>query len=204
MKWYKFEVILSLVVMAIAGLLLFSYQSEPEEEAQIAFRSATLESNQIAAREDLITQTNAQEEIPTLTDQVLEAIMDEFIDILVQDIDDNYKVIGLTTKAELIDEFSTIATAEVVEPYISFYYHEEADGLYIVPTELPPWFIAGQPYDKEVTDDGTVKISQENSMELYGDYRIEIELEYQEIGWKIIKIEHPPSEHDTIESNDII
>jgi hypothetical protein len=204
MKRYKFEVIISLVVIALVGLLLFSYQSEPEEEAQIAFRSAALEGNQIAAREDLITQTNAQEEILTLTKQALESIMDEFIDILVQDIDDNYKVIGLTTKAELIDEFSTIATAEVVEPYISFYYHEEADGLYIVPTELPPWFIAGQPYDMEVTNDGTVKISQENSLELYGDYRIEIELIYQETGWKIIEIEHPPTEHDTIESNDII
>lgn len=186
-------------VAVIAGLLILS-SLDKRQFSEFAFVNESPTNEQMFEKEKSVSPVISRgdfENLPELSDEELVAIMNAFIDILIQDIDDQYRVIGLDTKAELIDEFSSIAIAEAVEPYVHFYYYEQPDGLYIVPTELPPWFVEGQPYQKEMTDQGTVKITQDNFLEIYGHYRIEIELAYQK-GWKIINIEHPPVEDDTI------
>lgn len=208
MKQYKIGIMLSLLAIMIAGLLMFSYQDKAKYSAKInELTGEELNRNSFLIKEKSMETTyvtgNVSEEIPELTDSELQEIMDRFIDTLVQDIDDQYKVIGISTKAELYELFTPIAKKEAVEPYISFYYHEEEDGLYIVPTELPPWFVAGVPYITEILDERTVKISQDNYLDIYGSYRIEIKLVYDQ-GWKITKIDYPSPEHDTIDSNDII
>lgn len=202
MKRYQ-QLISICFVALIAGLLILA-SLDKRQFNEFAFVSESHTNEQMFEKEKsasaIINRGDNFENHPRLSDEELVAIMNKFIDILVQDIDDQYRVIGLDTKAELIDEFSSIAIAEAVEPYVDFYYYEQDDGLYIVPTELPPWFVEGQPYQKEMTDRGTVKITQDNFLDIYGHYRIEVELTYQK-GWKIINIEHPPVEDDTIDKD---
>lgn len=120
-----------------------------------------------------------QEEIVDLTDK--------FMDILVQEVDNNYKTIHVHSKDDLLSRFEEVTTRDVAMPYVDFYYHEEADGMYILPTETPPWFIKEAPYDvKEITNN-RLKIIQSNHTEVNGTYTIEIELTYDD-KWKITNI----------------
>ncbi|GAQ16272.1 carboxypeptidase [Oceanobacillus picturae] len=90
----------------------------------------------------------------------------------------------MDSKAELLSAFESVAVEEMVEPYVSFYFEEKPDGLYILPTETPPWFIAENPYDMVQLDNDLVKVKQQNETALHGAYTIEFEFVYDK-QWKI-------------------
>lgn len=117
------------------------------------------------------------------------AIMDQFIETLVQDVNDDYKVLNFKDADDLLTAFETISTIEVAQVYVDFYYEETDDGLYIIPTETPPWFVAENPYDVVQLKEDQVKIMQTNESDFYGTYTIEVELTYHN-NWKIIDITH--------------
>ncbi|MBR3121041.1 hypothetical protein [Oceanobacillus profundus] len=130
----------------------------------------------------------AQQE-PTLTHENVVSLTNTFMDILVQDVDNDYRVIGFQTKDELLGAFEQVTTKEVAQDYVEFYYLEESDGMYILPTETPPWFIEENDYDMIPVDASTVKVIQENTTELYGDYKVEFEFTYDN-GWKITDVNY--------------
>ncbi len=68
-----------------------------------------------------------------------------------------------------------ITTKEVALPYVEYYYQEKQDGLYIVPTETPPWFQKENNYERTRLDGNIVEISQQNQTDLYGNYMINIQ-----------------------------
>lgn len=194
MRQYRFTLILTVVTLAMAGLLLFSYQSPDASfgiedvisnhgQATQVQRAVIMKSNDIQWSEKL--------EYPPLREVVIQEKTEAFIDILLQEIDDDYKVKGILTKEDLVKEFSPVVTTEAVYPYVDFYYQELDDGLYIVPTELPPWFVPGEPYEIIELENGNVLVEQENEIDLYGKYRIIIEFSYEK-DWRIVRIEHPP------------
>ncbi|MGP4064748.1 hypothetical protein ACTWPF_07465 [Oceanobacillus sp. M65] len=121
---------------------------------------------------------------PELKEEKVKELTRAFMDTLVQEADESYRVTNMDTKAELFAAFESIAVKETVEPYVSFYFEEKPDGLYILPTETPPWFIAENPYDMVQLDNDLVKVKQENETALHGAYTIEIEFVYDK-QWKI-------------------
>ncbi|WP_144032218.1 hypothetical protein [Amphibacillus jilinensis] len=199
----KFEWLLTGLTLLVTTLLLFSYQPESGDPAYAHAYSQ----NERFPKEEItfstFTKLDEGQTAPELTMETIKEKTEAFIDHLVQETDENYRVVNFSTKAALIEEFEEIATQEVVAPYIEFYYDERDEGLYIVPTELPPWFIFEEPYQKEVLDDGLIRIIQENALEMYGDYRIEMVFAYEK-GWRIIDINHPHIEGDVTDSSDII
>ncbi|WP_112181699.1 MULTISPECIES: hypothetical protein [Paraliobacillus] len=208
MKQQKVKIILAFT--AIIPLLLFSYQGQTNGNVKESLTSKELSNNQIEKKQILTNvETNrlasSQEEIktPVLEHNELIDITNKFMDILVQDVNQQYKVNGIETKAELIDKFTAITTAEIAEEYVSYYYEEKEDGLYIIPTETPPWFMESEAYEKESIEENKVKITQQNESDLYGAYTIEIELTYSEKGWKITNIDHSDQNNDTIEGNQV-
>ncbi|GGM36964.1 hypothetical protein GCM10011351_23930 [Paraliobacillus quinghaiensis] len=207
MKRKKLKIILSFV--AIIPLLLFSYQGQTNGNGTTEQHATNeLDGKNISNEEKVnkvnVIQANAENTNKvSLTHSELIDITNEFMDILVQDVDQDYKVKAIDTKAELINKFKKITTAEVAEEYVSFYYREKADGLYIIPTETPPWFVETEPYHKDIIAENKVKITQENKSDLYGDYTIEIELTYDE-SWKITNIYHHNTNNDTIETNQVV
>lgn len=129
-----------------------------------------------------------QEEQKELTHDEIVSLTDTFMELLVQEIDDHYRVEKFDTKEELLKAFTPYIKKEAVQPYIDFYYEEKEDGLYILPTETPPWFENKTEYDKETLDNGNVQVTQQNENALYGKYTIIIEFEYIDGTWKIANI----------------
>ncbi|WP_085991500.1 hypothetical protein [Oceanobacillus senegalensis] len=111
----------------------------------------------------------------------------EFMDILIQESGENYKVKGFQTEEQILKELDKITTRQVAEAYVPYYYEEKTDGLYIVPTETPPWFIPKNSYEMKQVSDVQTKITQHNRTELDGDYTIEIEFTHQK-NWKITNV----------------
>ncbi|WP_440896156.1 hypothetical protein ACS127_16760 [Amphibacillus sp. Q70] len=202
MKQYKLSTFLTGLTIIIIGLLLFSYQSpinkniEAGEKEQV-YSQAQYANNSIMMKEDIVQWNKTVEQLP-LTEEIIIEKTESFIDILLQDIDEDYKVKGVSSKEALINQFNDVITKEAVEPYIDFYFEEFEDGLYIVPTELPPWFIAGEPYEMDELENGNVIVKQENELDLYGVYQIEIEFSYQE-DWRIVRVEYPPVNEEQLD-----
>ena len=122
-------------------------------------------------------------------DEIVE-LTDEFMTTLVQDIDSNYKVKNYHNKDSLIKAFSDFTTEEVVRVYVDYYYTEEDDSLYIIPTETPPWFNKQNQYDVVQLEKNKVLVKQENKSELFADYGIDFEFTFANQKWKITKIIH--------------
>ncbi|AIF45485.1 hypothetical protein [Virgibacillus sp. SK37] len=112
-----------------------------------------------------------------------------FMEILVQKVDDNYKVKQYQTKTDLLKAFEEVATNDVAQPYVDYYYDEKSDGLYIFPTETPAWFVEENAYDIIQVEGNKAKVIQENKSALHGTYHIEIEFTFQK-EWKITDIKH--------------
>jgi type IV secretory pathway component VirB8 len=147
--------------------------------------------NQFIQPENQSTQAGLQENVEkTISHDEIVRLTDNFMNLILQDITEEYKVIQYQSKESLLQAFEEVSTREVAKPFVDFYFYEENDGLYIVPTETPPWFNKQNGYDVVQLDYNKVLIQQENELELYGNYTVEFELTYQDQGWRITKITH--------------
>lgn len=124
----------------------------------------------------------------TITHEEIVGLTDKFMEQLVQEIDEDYRVVHFDTKEALEASFDHIAKREVTAEYVDFYYEETADGLYILPTETPPWFIKENDYNVIQLKKDQVEVIQENQTDLYGAYTITYEFSFDVDGWKITKI----------------
>lgn len=142
--------------------------------------------NTVAATD--ITEKSAQ---TTLSHDEIIALTDQFMETLLQQTRDDNKVLHYHHKADLLDAFAPIATKEVATTYVDYYYNSKADGLYMVPTERPPWFDKEIDYDKVNLNDGKVQVVQKNKSAMYGSYQVVYEFTVDdEHNWKITKITH--------------
>ncbi|PAV27726.1 hypothetical protein CIL05_20480 [Virgibacillus profundi] len=177
-------------IFIIGFILLFLSYNASDFYSASAVSNTGKDHQQI--EKQLFKETSIQslknEEATIQHDQIV-ALTDQFMDILVQEIDKNYKVVNYDTKVELLNQFESVSTKEVATPYVDYFYYEEADGLYIVPTETPPWFNEENDYDVIQLEDKKVKVTQDNQDALFGDYTIEYEFTYDN-DWKITKINH--------------
>lgn len=136
-------------------------------------------------------QTVQAEEEATLSREQIVALTDKFMDILVQQTDAHYKVINYQSKQELLEAFAPIAAKEAAAPYVDYYYHDEADGLHMIPTETPPWFNKENDYDMVKIDENKVQVEQENESAVHGKYKVIYEFTADEQqDWKITRITH--------------
>ncbi len=122
-----------------------------------------------------------------LTHKQVVAVTDEFMNTLVQDVDANYKVTNYKTKKALLTAFEEVTIRDIATDYIDYYYDEKADGLYIVPTETPPWFMKENPYTRKQTDKNKAQVKQTNNAYMYGTYTIILNFSYGS-DWKITNI----------------
>ncbi|MFC2947124.1 hypothetical protein [Virgibacillus sediminis] len=117
-------------------------------------------------------------------------VTNQFMDILVQDVDEQYRVLQHKTKEGLLQSFDEVADRGVSEPYVDYYYTEKSEGLYLLPTETPPWFDENNSYDMVQLEDDKVKVIQKNDSVLYGTYQIEIEFTLYKDEWLITDVTH--------------
>ncbi|RDW18742.1 hypothetical protein CWR48_10505 [Oceanobacillus arenosus] len=134
-----------------------------------------------------------QESIPELTHQNIVELTDRFMNTIVQPTDENYRVLNYVTIDELLDAFAVFIDREIVAEYVDYYYHQEADGIYILPTETPPWFEEDNDYEVQQVSENKVLVNQYNESELQGNYSIRIEFTYNGSTWTITGITHHDS-----------
>lgn len=123
----------------------------------------------------------------SITKEELTTLMSKFIKKLVQETDEDYRVIQFANKEELLDDFEEIMSREIAKVYVDFYFTEKNGNLYIVPTETPPWFHEKNEYDMIQINDNQIKMIQENDSVFYGQYVIELILTYSD-QWKITDV----------------
>lgn len=167
-----------MTMILMIGLLTVAY-AQPQQVSADIDRQATHQSSQNETKEDV-----------HLSDKELNHITEGFMDTIVQDIDEHYKVIDFQSKEELYREFDKTATRDVASDYVDFYFEEKDNSLYLIPTETPPWFNPKNDYDMVQLAQDKVMVSQENTSQLYGNYSIQLELTYSDDGWQITQIEH--------------
>ncbi|MFB1098332.1 MULTISPECIES: hypothetical protein [Bacillaceae] len=165
--WKK--AIAAIIMLLVPFTFALSYQTDN-------ISAVTAEKNETVEKAEL-----NKEQIVQLTDA--------FMDKVTQDIDTNYKVLNYSTKEDLLKSFDEVATRDVSGPIVDFYFTEEADGLYILPTETPAWFNPDNSYKVETDSDKYVTITQSNTDDLHGNYTIEIKFLYDG-GWKIAAVKY--------------
>ncbi|TDQ40298.1 hypothetical protein [Aureibacillus halotolerans] len=121
---------------------------------------------------------------------IVEQLTSDFMNTLKQNANSDFIVENIHNKEDLYEAFEPIAERDAVKPYIDFFFHEEDGHLYIVPTELPPWFNPNHDFDLTVKSPQSFFITQHTSNELYGDYSIEIWFTNKAGSWKIEEIVH--------------
>ncbi|WP_010532317.1 hypothetical protein [Lentibacillus jeotgali] len=122
-------------------------------------------------------------------DQII-SLTGAFMEKLSQETNNNNKVIHYNTKNALLNEFEEITSREVASEYVNYYFIEHSDGLYIKPTETPPWFQENNAYDMIRQDNNTAVVTQENKSDLYGIYTVNIEFTWKNNQWRISDINH--------------
>ncbi|GAB3800554.1 hypothetical protein [Virgibacillus kimchii] len=172
---YKKQHAMYFLVPAMIIILFISYTYDNELRQVVA--------------ENSINQDEQETEIKPLEHEQIVRMTDRFMDLILQDIDEKHMVLNYESKEELLEAFEEIAVKEVAKPYVEYYFHEKQDGMYILPTEAPSWFMEENEYDMIQLEENKVKLVQDNFLEMYGAYSIEIEFTYEN-EWKITEIKH--------------
>ncbi|TRM13011.1 hypothetical protein FH966_15575 [Lentibacillus cibarius] len=115
------------------------------------------------------------------------SLTSQFMNLIVQETNESYKVLHYNSKNQLLKAFTKVSSKEVATKYIDYYFNEKPDGLYLKPTETPPWFHEEEDYDMIRKNDNTVEVTQTNTTELYGTRTINITFTFHN-KWKITGI----------------
>ncbi len=119
----------------------------------------------------------------------LEYILDEFQQRLIQDIDEDYRVLDFDTKQELIEYISEISDPSIAEEYVDEFYEMKDGGLYIIPRDGPMLIDTGKDYTVNRVSQSEYQIVQTGENELWGNYTIETTVEKTGDKWRITSID---------------
>lgn len=140
---------------------------------------------------DTLVSFNNNSKVKQLKHEEIVSLMELFMNQLVQKTNDNYQVLNYNSKQELIERFMEFTSYDVAKKFIDFYYKENENKLFIVPTETPPPFEKDSSYEQEQIADDHIRIVQENTEELYGSYVINIDFYFDNLnGWKLEDISY--------------
>ncbi|WP_053218821.1 hypothetical protein [Virgibacillus senegalensis] len=176
--------LMTCVLMFIIPILILSAQTDKGEIAEAG-------NTEHVAQKQVEKSSGSDHEAKkrTPSHEELVSVTETFIDLLVQETEENYRVTAYSSIDELTEAFSRVATPDAVKKYIDYYYTEKEDGLYLLPAETPPWFQSEAEYEMIETGDGTVKVIQDNQTDLQGSYTLELELTFDD-NWKITETKH--------------
>ncbi|WP_349408242.1 hypothetical protein [Pseudalkalibacillus sp. SCS-8] len=134
----------------------------------------------------ITTEAKTDHENPTKGDFI--KLADSFMTEMIQSTNEDGKVTSFETKDQLIEHMKDYASSEVTEYYVDGLYEEKSEGLYIIPTELPPWIVTGEPSELKKLDDEHYQLKQVNETDLYGTYTIQIDYSKKDSKWIITSV----------------
>ncbi|MDQ0352943.1 hypothetical protein J2R98_002794 [Alkalibacillus filiformis] len=175
MKQLMYLTIIALLIVTIP----FSYNQLNAEHGSLVVSE---QQNHFSLTENKDQMSTSDESEHELSHEDIVSVMDRFMDQLVQETTEDYRVSNYDTMEQLKESFSDFASSHVTNQFVDYYYEEKDDGLYIIPTATPPWFIDGVDYEKVEVEPGHYLIKQNNETEFDGEYTIVIELQLKDGG----------------------
>ncbi|MFD2639696.1 hypothetical protein [Piscibacillus salipiscarius] len=127
-------------------------------------------------------QAKITKEQQELTNKQVKQVLNQFMNHLIQETNDQYQVVNYQSLEEYKSSFKGMANSKVVDFYVDEIYYEKGQALYLKGMDLPPWFEEEQEFSKESLDHNTYRITQTNQSDLYGNYRIIVDLKLNEDG----------------------
>lgn len=180
------SILVAIIIFLISLFITFpSFVQLPTPTTLSVAEHTQKEISQVKPYNQLLNVVERKQE--TISEERLFFLTKEFMNKLVQKIDDDYRVINFNSKEELLDDFEDVMSRDIAKLYVDYYYEEVNNKLYIVPTETPPWFDEEKEYDMIQLNDNQIKVVQENSSVFYDHFIIEIELTLTD-KWKITDV----------------
>jgi hypothetical protein len=142
-------------------------------------------------RSTLASENNDQTEKEDESDSSppLEYILDEFQKRLIQEIDQDYRVLDFDTKQGLIEYLSEVSDPSIAEEYVNQFYEMKDGGLYIIPRDGPMLIDTGKDYTVNKISQSKYQVLQSGANELWGNYAIETTVEKTGGKWRITRID---------------
>ncbi|RPF50275.1 hypothetical protein [Aquisalibacillus elongatus] len=135
----------------------------------------------VAFGKEPISQVKGQAtEQKELSDEQVITITNQFMDHLIQETESDYEVKNYQSLEEYKSSFKDLASKNVVDQFVDYYYEERGQALYIKPTETPAWLIPDNDFNTERLSDDTFRVTQTNDIELYGKYRVIFDIKLNE------------------------
>ncbi|TFB13799.1 hypothetical protein E3U55_15460 [Filobacillus milosensis] len=169
---------LTMIVALMLVIIPYSLGDVQAESSQITVKD---HKNHNVSQKQVDNDLNMEENHELSEAQII-AVTQQFLNHLVQETDENYKVKNYQSLKEYKNSFSNIASEKVVNKYVNYLYEEKGQALYIIPTETPAWFAPSNEYEKTSLDNNTYRITQSNDMEMYGEYTIIFDIKLNENG----------------------
>ncbi|MCF6138370.1 hypothetical protein [Pseudalkalibacillus berkeleyi] len=160
-----------------------SFSMEPIEVNENVAVASTLHTSLEKQVKTTTTTKNTDSHHPDKGDFI--KLTDTFMNEVIQPTGENNKVNQFDTKDGLINHLSQYASEDLSKYYVDGLYEEKKDGLYIIPTELPPWVMKGEPSELVKLDEENYQLNQENQSDLYGNYFIQVSFTMDNDRWKI-------------------
>lgn len=129
--------------------------------------------------------SNSNDSYINLSPELIEDLNYELKNRLIQETDENKKVIMYDSKKGLINYLSEIMNEKLTTNYIDTYYYEKQDGLYLIPKETPITLDLNKDYKLERQSKYEYYAVQETTSELHGNYEITMHFKYVDNHWII-------------------
>ena len=165
-------------------------QDEIEKTTNIKAEESQIKENS----EDNNLESQSIEE---LTHTKIIELVDGFsntINKLLEDIDDDFRLVNYNSKEEIKKVFLPYSLPGVADPYMDRYFEEIDGALYGLPQDGSRWFEHEIQYSLENQSEEKIILTQINTKnDFFGPYTIKIEFNYYQNQWKI--------SHVSVESN---
>ncbi|WP_026676666.1 hypothetical protein [Fictibacillus gelatini] len=168
--------------LAVSSILAFLVTFSATPNTQVPVEKTEKVSMVPVATKDVATKENVKPK-PNV-----ELLAREFIKKLNPKSNSHYKVLGVSSKKELINQLQKVASRSVAKKYVDLLFEEKNDGLYVIPTDLPPWFNPEENYHLKKTSNTSYHLIQHNSNELDGIYTIKMDFLWNNGRWIISSV----------------
>lgn len=141
--------------------------------------------------EEPAEDASSEEEIPTLhqeqAKEVLNDYQEKFMSVI-ENTEDDGTLIDYDSKEALKEEFMTVMSEDLADSFVSHYFEEENDKVYVVATEAPVWFKEDSDFSFEQVNDVEYEVTQDQSNELIGNVRMTYVITSTDDSWIVSEV----------------
>lgn len=159
------------------------------------------------AEDDSVEATNNEESTEEATleldkeqaKEVLAEYEKTFMSVI-ENIEDDGSLSDFHSKAELKEDFMNIMTEELADAFVTHYFDEDNDRLYVIPTEMPEWLDQEKDFTLEQVDELEYEVTQEQSNDLIGKVRMIYVITSSDDAWIVQEVRSEAMNEETNDS----